>query len=598
MSFLRPIWDSVNETFIADELHRDPDLVRRAQLTLMLVFVGVVVAGTFSVGTLVQGALLEGTIGVATVLGGAFAPFLLRRTQSVLCVGNYGAGLWFVSLVAQTFGPQGYGLLAVMAMAAVPMVALLLAGWRSGIAWLALTIGHTGLFALAAESGWLLPTTVKGQRPMDYVAPVLFIVVIFGMSGAYEWVKGHALQARTESEHARVSAELAKAQAEGEARLHRANRMASVGQLAAGVAHELNNPLAYVIANLEFVGAQVRNPIPADMDTVNDAVAEAEQGAQRMRRIVRDLTTFARSDEEQVAQVRVSSITSAAINMARNQIKHRARITHHAAPVSVLADDTHLLQVFLNILVNAAHSIPDGHANANEIAVDVRRVGDDVCVTISDTGHGMTPEVLSRVTEPFFTTKPVGEGTGLGLSVCRNIVDGYGGRMEIDSEVGVGTTVRTYFPAAEPSAEGATPEALLTSGVTARRRARVLIIDDDDLVRRSLMRTLRSHEVTSVASGVRGLELIEEGEFFDVILCDIMMPDLTGAEVFERVERDHPETASRFIFLTGGTFTASTNAFLDRVPNEHIRKPFDPSEVRVMVASRVDSRGAQVGQKR
>jgi two-component system cell cycle sensor histidine kinase/response regulator CckA len=370
--------------------------------------------------------------------------------------------------------------------------------------------------------------------------------------------------------------------AEEEAKLLRADRMASVGQLAAAVAHEANNPLAYVIANLAFVKERLGELRSGDLtearSALTEALTEGLQGAERVRQIVRDLKTFARADEQEQKPIDLAAVLDTTLKMAGTEIRHRARLVKaYEAASPVMGNESRLAQVFLNVLVNAAQSIPPGRADANEIKVSVgpSETG-GAKVEISDTGTGISPVHLPRVTEPFFTTKPIGEGTGLGLTVCQNIVTDYGGRLVIESALGRGTTVRIELPAAPEGslvAKGSDAAPVRKSGPALR----VLAIDDDPLVLKAIKRVLRAYELTATNSGREACELVAGGSHeFDVILCDLMMPDLTGIDVYERIRGQGRGLEKKMVFLTGGAFTSESQAFLASVPNLRVDKPFSP----------------------
>ncbi len=252
----------------------------------------------------------------------------------------------------------------------------------------------------------------------------------------------------------------------------------------------------------------------------------------------------------------------------------------------MLGNENRLGQVFLNLLTNAAQAIPAGHADRNTIRVEVRR-GDagEVIAEVSDTGGGIAHEVRPRLFEPFFTTKPVGEGTGLGLFVCHGIVAGMGGRIEVESEPAKGSTFRVVLPPAAPGA--ATRPAPATAPVPARR-ARVLVVDDDARVASALKRVLqRDHDVEISTEPRAALERVRGGETWDVVFCDLMMPEMSGMEWYDGVRRAAPPLAGRIVFVTGGAFTDAAREFLERVPNARVEKPFTPDELRALVADRL-----------
>jgi CheY-like chemotaxis protein len=232
--------------------------------------------------------------------------------------------------------------------------------------------------------------------------------------------------------------------------------------------------------------------------------------------------------------------------------------------------------VFLNLLLNASDSIPDDAPEPHEIRVTTSTDGEGrAVVAVGDTGEGIPPELTTRVFEPFFTTKAVGEGTGLGLSICHRLVTGFGGTITFTSAPGVGTEFRVVLPAAMAGE--------ITEAKPAPRpvsRGRVLVVDDEPALLRFVCRVLDGvHEVVAASSGREALDLLRDGREFDVVLADLMMPNGTGMELYEEVRAAYPGMKDRFVFMTGGAFTARARAFLTQVPNRCIDKPFGTDEL-------------------
>ncbi|HEX8908907.1 MAG TPA: PAS domain S-box protein, partial [Anaeromyxobacteraceae bacterium] len=364
-----------------------------------------------------------------------------------------------------------------------------------------------------------------------------------------------------------------------EAQLLFADRMSALGTLAAGVAHEINNPLAFVLSNLSYAIEELGRA-GARPTEVTRALEEAREGAVRVKEIVRDLKTFSRPEERPDEEVDLPSVLRSAMNLAQNEIRHRAQLQVDLQPVPpVLASAHRLGQVFLNLLINAAQAIPEGQADQNRIRVHCRSAGQGrVAVDISDTGSGIPPEHLARIFEPFFTTKPVGVGTGLGLSVCHGIVTALGGDIAVESRPGA-TTFRVTLPAvtlAPMASPGGRP--------APAGRARILVVDDEPMVARALARILAAHEVTVLDSAPAALERLRQDPAYDVVLCDLMMPEMSGMELHERLREEGAAAASeRLVFVTGGAFTAQAREFLARVPNPRVEKPFEPATLRALV---------------
>lgn len=234
-----------------------------------------------------------------------------------------------------------------------------------------------------------------------------------------------------------------------EARLLLADRMASLGTLAAGVAHEINNPLAYMVANVDFARQELRARGAARVDALVAALDEAAEGGARVRHIVSGLKTFSRADDGALGPVEVDRVIQLVVRMAQQQIRGKARLVLDLGPVPpVHANEAQLGQVILNLLVNAAQALPDGNEAENEIRVSTAAAPPDrVRIEVRDTGPGIAPELRSRIFDPFFTTKPIGEGTGLGLAICHGIVASFGGEIGVESEVGHGACFRVLLPA-------------------------------------------------------------------------------------------------------------------------------------------------------
>ncbi len=364
-----------------------------------------------------------------------------------------------------------------------------------------------------------------------------------------------------------------------------ADRMASVGTLAAGVAHEINNPLASVIANLDMAIDDITDlgrmvTLPADLVA---EMADARVAANRVREIVRDLKIFSRSQEEHRGPVDVEAILDSTIRMAWNELRHRAQVIKVYGGVPVVeAHEARLGQVFLNLIINAAQAVPEGNYAANTIRVTTSVDAEGrVVVAIADTGSGIPEEVRPRLFSPFFTTKPVGVGTGLGLAISQKIVSSFGGTLTYETEVGVGTEFRVTLPVAA-SQERPRPAPLATR--PAARRGMVLVIDDEESLCQALRRFLSAqHDVTALPGAQAGIDLITSGKRYDVILCDVMMPQVTGMEFYAAVAKLDPAQAAKIVFLTGGAFTVAAREFLDSMPNVRLEKPFDLKLMRQLV---------------
>jgi PAS domain S-box-containing protein len=377
------------------------------------------------------------------------------------------------------------------------------------------------------------------------------------------------------------------------------DRMAALGTLAAGVAHEINNPLTYLLVNVDLVLRRLRAASASDdplaalagpegagdaigLPALVESLQRAVEGADRVAKIVRHLLTFAEGNVERRGLVDVRGIVESAAQMAWHEIRHRARLSKNLAEVPpVEANQARLGQVFLSLLLNAAQAIPEGQADRHEVSATTRTddLGNAV-VEIRDTGGGISPEHLPHIFEPFFTTKG-SRRTGLGLAISQGAIKAMGGEITVQSSMGQGTTFRVVLRPALPwrgiSAHGHEGRA------TPRRR--VLVVDDERLVGEAIARSLsQSHDVAVVTDAREVLDRVGSGEVYDVILCDLMMPVMTGMDLYADMIAHKPELAQRFVFMTGGAFTEGARAFVQCVARPCLEKPLDMSRLRGLIA--------------
>jgi signal transduction histidine kinase len=372
-----------------------------------------------------------------------------------------------------------------------------------------------------------------------------------------------------------------------------ADRLSTVGMLAAGVAHEINNPLAYVVGNLEFAFDRLTAGHPLEQSELAEVVhslAQAREGSDRIGHITRDLKVFCRSGADEVkSSVNVRRVMESSISIAWNQIRHRARLTRNFDRVPTISgNENRLGQVFLNLLVNAAQALPDDRVDQNEIVIAIRSEAGNVVVEMRDTGRGMSEEQQARAFEAFFTTKPRGIGSGIGLSICRSIVTDMGGEISCESQLGEGTTFRVCLPANDAVVFSSRPP---RQEVPALPRSRILVIDDEPALCAVMRRLLRrQHEVIGYADAHEALKLLEQDDAFDVIFCDIMMPHLSGIDFFNQLRRQNLELASRVVFMTGGAFNAPAQQFLRTVANPLLEKPFEMRTLQAAIAQALEAK--------
>lgn len=358
------------------------------------------------------------------------------------------------------------------------------------------------------------------------------------------------------------------------ARAMQLDRMVAVGTLAAGVGHEINNPLSYLLLNLQDLSRRLPGgAIPIDECT--ELLGEAEEATKRIAAIVGSLRALSRQDETR-DHVGVADAARAAISTTAHQANLRAKVTCRVlSDAHVYANEARLTQVFVNLIMNAVHALPDTRDD-NRIEVRVIERDSWVQAEVVDNGEGMTEETAARAFDPFFTTKPAGVGTGLGLSICRETVEAVGGRLEIDSRVGEGTTVRVSLPVASSA-----PKSRRRPSPTPMRRAfSVLIVDDEPTLRLAYERVLTRHATVMVAESAReALALLESGRRPDVILTDLMMPKMSGIELYAAVGQRFGDLAPRMLFMSGGAFDPESRRFCARMGDRVLNKPIPFEEL-------------------
>jgi C4-dicarboxylate-specific signal transduction histidine kinase len=393
-----------------------------------------------------------------------------------------------------------------------------------------------------------------------------------------------------------------------ELRRLQSEKLASIGMLAAGVAHEINNPASFVLANVDSLAGILRkvdetlrfdnvysnnNSLANMLFDAMTVVQESKEGMARIHRIARDLHSFSRVDDDANSLSDVNSAVDSALTMLRSELRYRATVERSLrATKLVRASAARLGQVFLNLLVNAAHALADLHPRRNRLYVRSRDEGNQVVVEIEDNGPGIAPEIMPRIFESFFTTKPPELGTGLGLPISLDIVRRAGGELTAESEAGRGAIFRVRLPAAVgvPMAKTRTS---LTS-IKAIQRRRVLAIDDEALLLKAFQRMLVPHHDIETKLGAReALRYFGQDRRFDVVLCDLQMPDMSGVELYTAVKQQWPHLAERFIFITGGAFSTEARRFLEDPNITCINKPFQLRELLELIEARVGANQAQ-----
>ncbi|HVU04778.1 MAG TPA: ATP-binding protein [Polyangiaceae bacterium] len=569
-------------------LARSPEDARRARLGVGMAFLMVPVFVVLVLVHLASGNVREAALNGVLLLCLASAPYILRATGRLLPVVNGMLALAFGIVVAAAVFARGAGITAAtVALAEIPLFATLLGGVRVGAVWAILSVLASAAIGVL---GWL--HVITGALPKenslydDHASLVVIIATLFVVGVMYEFRKDESVRHIEGLEEERRRFDRERIEAKAEAIVLRSERLASMGRLAAAAAHEINNPLSYVANNLAFL----KRSLEAPSGESGEAIDEALDGVDRIRRIVADLGTLSRNEPDVVQPVDVERALRTALKMAEIHTKRKARVETRIGPMPpVMASESRLVQAVLNLLVNAAQAIPEGRVSENEIAVTASSVDGMVVIEIRDTGIGIAPDLLGQVKEAFFTTKALGEGTGLGLTLADGIIRRYGGTLDLDSGPH-GTTARVILEAAP---DGVTASSRVDSADSAPGsvpRSKVLVVDDEPLVARAFSRILRGHEVTLESSGRAAVTRLLSGERFDVVFCDVMMPDVSGMGVHEALLRERPELAASIVFMTGGTFTDRAAKFRASVSNTFIDKPIDSARVLAILAARRNAR--------
>ncbi len=387
---------------------------------------------------------------------------------------------------------------------------------------------------------------------------------------------------------------------ESEAHLVRSSRLAAIGEIAAGIAHEVNNPAASTLTNLELLHSdlrklaeEVRKPdrsaasLVAAMEQfcteARESVRDSLEGIQRIAFIVKGLRGFARIDGDDVDSLDINEVVHTAGNLVRHQIRHVARLEFDLqAGERLPASRGRLIQVVLNLLLNSAQAIEEGGGGV--ILVSTSSTSDGILLRVEDDGPGVPPEMAQRVFDPFFTTKGADRGTGLGLSVCADIIHRHRGTFRLCK----GKLAGACFEATIPLQTGLLPRITPTSSLPpSGPPLRILVIDDEVMLIRAYRRLLgRQHDVVAAYGGEEALAVLACDQAFDLILCDLMMPGTDGAGVYEGLQQTYPELLGRVVFSSGGPTSARAQEFLRRPGVVCLDKPISSEALLDFVARR------------
>jgi PAS domain S-box-containing protein len=414
-----------------------------------------------------------------------------------------------------------------------------------------------------------LRQAIESARPHTFE----ITVDIWLGGGTYRVALGPVLEGQRVTALSLIAEDIS-AQKEMEGRLLLSERLASIGTLAAGLAHEINNPLTYVLGNLELLKLELQDRRPLQV-----LVEQINEGAERIASVVTDLMSFSYREQGQLGPVAVAEVVDRAARVAHHELQRRARFVREPFVVpDVFGSAPRVGQVLLNLLINAAQAIALGSPEHNEVRVSARVIADErVRISVCDTGRGIDRAMLSRIFDPFITNKPLGEGTGLGLYVSHNIVQALGGTIWVESQLGKGSTFHVDLPiyrGAGPSAN----DSVRAAAQETERRLQLLVIDDEPSIAAFVRHALTPHDVAIARCGRDALQALEV-RTFDAILCDLVMPDLSGVQVYEHVKALRPELATRFLFITGAALRDLAPE-VERCGVPVLHKPFSLRELR------------------
>ncbi len=380
-------------------------------------------------------------------------------------------------------------------------------------------------------------------------------------------------------------------------RLRVAERMASVGTLAAGIAHEVNNPLAYVSMNVDLLKEEIQDLPDEVRARIVDLLGGIADGTERIKHIIQPLRQMSRIDARQTVKFSVQKALESALAATEFERRHQATLVLEVQDTpQVIGDPAELVQVFVNLLSNALHAMETSpNPNGHELRVRLFPEDDNVVIEIEDTGSGISKENLSMIFNPFFSTRMRETGTGLGLSIVHSIITDMNGTIEVQSQLERGTTFRIVVAAVEEEVEAepvvvpqAEPAVAANAPKVALRKATVVVVDDEPMIRLSIARVLSKHEVLCFGTGREALEYLTTHAKPDLVICDITMPGMSGPELFSHLCDASPELVERMVFVTGGAFTTQTEQFLNRSDIRCLYKPVPSEVLRKLATDSVD----------
>ncbi len=522
---------------------------------------------------------------IGVVAGSGFVPGLSYSTREEVRDVSW-LGVRYYDPAPTTWGDIAFLLFAAALITTFVRVVL---DYRRGLPRARLSAWVLGVITFGAIND-MLATSGVYRGPNLLGASFVVMLALLGLSITRRFVASATLLESLKRELESRVEERTQKLAEAQQALVRAERLAALGQLSAGVAHEINNPLSAILGNLQFLRRTLgKRP---DFPEYSGAVEDSLVAIERIKRIVRRLLDASRAAAHDMVtntSCRLAGAVRGAVRVAESLRETHVTLEFDVSDTLCVRGDRYMLeQVLTNLLVNAYQASPETR-KAGRVRITAEQQDDRVLITVSDDGVGMGPETLARLFEPFYTTKPLGKGTGLGLAVSAGLVQAMGGSLTFESSEGAGTKARvSLLFAPEPSEEHAS-EATMPP-----LRQRLLFVDDDDVVRRATQRALSRAFDVVLANGVQqALETLAV-DAVDVIVCDVMMPDGGGEALYTKLRNARPVLAQRMLFLTGGVSASDAREFLAHQPQPVLTKPLELVRLLKAVAELGPPPGARI----
>jgi len=442
------------------------------------------------------------------------------------------------------------------------------------------------------------PCEVTAIRPQDGAERILEVIAV--IVRAADLKLGTLLVGRDRTERKRAEDDRRKL----EHRLYQADKLASLGRITAGIAHDINNPLAWVLTNLSILTQYVDHVLPlvsqatagtfgpgeqSEQEVLQEiqnelgvVVSESLDGVERIRDIIRDLRVFSRFEKAGEREVDVNDAMEATLRLLRNQLKQTAHVVREYGELPpTYLNYGRVCQVLMNLVANATTAFNAPDAGRNRIVLKTSVEDGEIVVSITDNGRGIPAHVQDKIFDPFFTLRRDEGGTGLGLSIVRDSLQTLGGGVSLHSQWGKGSTFTVRLPV-RPS-PSVPPMERVPSSAPAPVKPRLFVIDDEEKLLRACARSLGGRwKVTCVSTAAQALPLLMAGDF-DVALCDVMMPGGTGTALVSELAKLDPEKAARVIFMTGGIFDDRERELLESLTNTIIEKPFNMTEIEALL---------------